>query len=52
VKHDTMTTVQRAEEVFAKTRFHQPKKIQRFEHMLAERFDFGRLCRDLNLEQA
>jgi BioD-like phosphotransacetylase family protein len=52
VKHDTMTTVQRAEEAFAKTRFHQPKKIQRFEHMLNERFDFGRFYRDLNLQQA
>lgn len=51
VKHDTMTAVQRAEDVFGKTRFHQPKKIERFEHMLAQRFDFARLYRDLELQQ-
>lgn len=50
VKHDTMTTVQLAEEVFGKPRFHQEQKIERFERMLAERFDFSRLYQDL--EQA
>jgi hypothetical protein len=52
VKHDTMTTVQLAEEVFGKPRFHQQQKIERFERMLAERFDFSRLYQDLGLEQA
>ena len=52
VKHDTMTTVQLAEEVFGKPRFHQEQKIERFERMLAERFDFSRLYQDLHLEQA
>lgn len=52
VKHDTMTTVQRAEEVFEKTRFHQEQKIARFEQMLMERFDFDRLYQGLGLKQA
>jgi BioD-like phosphotransacetylase family protein len=52
VKHDTMTTVQRAEEVFSRTRFHQEKKIERFERMLAEEFDFRLLYQMLGLQQA
>ena len=36
VKHDTMTAVQIAEQIFGKTRFHQEKKIERFQRMLAE----------------
>jgi BioD-like phosphotransacetylase family protein len=51
VKYDTMTTVQRAEEVFEKTRFHQETKITRFEQMLSERFDFGQLYKDLGLQK-
>jgi hypothetical protein len=49
VKHDTMTAVQLAEQAFGKTRFHQEKKIERFEQMLAERFDFDRLYKALGL---
>jgi len=49
VKHDTMTAVQLAEQAFGKTRFHQEKKIERFERMLAERFDFDRLYKALGL---
>ncbi len=49
VKHDTMTTVQRAEEVFEKTRFHQEQKIARFEQMLSERFKFDKLYQELGL---
>ncbi len=52
VKSDTMTTVQRAEEVFDKTRFHQEQKIVRFEQMLAERLDFAKLYQDLGLVQS
>jgi BioD-like phosphotransacetylase family protein len=52
VKYDTMTTVQKAEEAFDRTRFHQEQKIERFERMLAERFDFDRLYQGLDLEQA
>jgi len=49
VKHDTMTTVQLTEQAFGKTRFHQEKKIERFERMLAEFFDFRRLYRAIGL---
>ncbi len=52
VKHDTMTTVQRAEEVFEKTRFHQEQKIARFEQMLSERFRFDKLYQELGLRQS
>ncbi|MGQ9493155.1 MAG: phosphotransacetylase family protein [Anaerolineae bacterium] len=51
VKYDTMTTVQLAEQAFSKTKFHQVKKIERFEHMLAEHFDFNRLYKDLGLHK-
>ncbi len=52
VKYDTMTTVQLSEQAFGKTRFHQEKKIERFERMLAERFDFTKLYKALGLEHA
>ena len=52
VNHDTMTTVQLAEQAFGKTRFHQEKKIQRFERMLAENLDFARLHKALGLPPA
>jgi BioD-like phosphotransacetylase family protein len=51
VKYDTMTTVQISENTFGKTRFHQEKKIARFERMLAEHVDFARLYQVLGLEQ-
>ncbi len=43
VRQDTLSTVETIERVFGKTRFHQEKKIVRFEEMLADRFDFDRL---------
>ncbi len=49
VKHDTMTAVQLAEQALGRARFHQEKKIQRFESMLSECFDFARLYKDLGL---
>jgi BioD-like phosphotransacetylase family protein len=52
VKHDTMTTAQLAEDALGKTRFHQEKKIERFERMLTEHFDFGRLYQALGLQPA
>jgi len=51
VGFDTMTAVQRAEEVFTKTRFHQDQKISRFEQMLTERFKFDKLYHELGLGQ-
>jgi BioD-like phosphotransacetylase family protein len=52
VRQDTLSTVEVIERFFGKTRFHLEKKIQRFEEMLEDRFDFGRLYEALGLEQA
>jgi BioD-like phosphotransacetylase family protein len=51
VKQDTLTTVEVIEQFFGKTRFHQEKKIQRFERMLDERFDFDTFCKELKLKR-
>ncbi len=50
-RHDTMTAVQLAEQAMGQTRFHQEKKIARFEHMLEEHFAFDRLYDELGLKQ-
>ena len=51
VRQDTLTTVEIIERFFGKTRFHQEKKVQRFEEMLADRFDFERVYKGLGLEE-
>jgi len=51
VKQDTLTTVEIIEQFFGKTRFHQEKKIRRFEKMLDERFDFDTFYKELKLEK-
>lgn len=51
VKHDTMSAVQIAEQTFGKTRFHQEKKIERFQRMLAEYMDFEQLYKILGLKR-
>jgi BioD-like phosphotransacetylase family protein len=51
VRQDTLTTVEKIERFFGKTRFHQEKKVERFEEMLADRFDFARLYQALGLNQ-
>jgi hypothetical protein len=43
VKQDTLTAVEVIERYFGKTRIHQSKKIERFQQMLADRFDYERL---------
>ena len=48
-KQDTLTTVEIIEQFFGKTRLHQEKKVQRFQEMLNERFDFDELYADLHL---
>ena len=50
VRQDTLSTVEVIERFFGKTRFHLEKKVQRFEEMLEDRFDFGRLYAVLGLE--
>jgi BioD-like phosphotransacetylase family protein len=51
-KQDTLTTVEIVERFFGKTRLHQDKKVQRFQEMLDERFDFDALYADLKLKPA
>lgn len=51
-RQDTLTTVEIIEQFFGKTRLHQEKKIQRFQEMLDERFDFDALYADLELKPA
>ena len=52
VKQDTLTAVEIIEQSFGKTRFHQEKKVQRFEEMMEERFEFSDLYDALGLKQA
>jgi len=52
VRQDTLSAVEVIERFFGKTRFHQEKKIQRFEEMLGDRFDFERLFQALGLKGA
>lgn len=49
VKQDTLTAVEIIEQSFGKTRFHQEKKIQRFQEMMEERFDFEKLYAAMGL---
>ncbi|NIV40048.1 MAG: hypothetical protein GWN58_64790, partial [Anaerolineae bacterium] len=52
VRQDTLTAVEVIERFFGKTRFHLEKKVCRFEEMLEDRFDFGRLYQALELEKS
>lgn len=49
VRQNTMQAVEAIEEVFGKTRLGQREKLQRFEALMAEHFDFQRLYRSLGL---
>ena len=49
VKQDTLTAVEIIEQFFGKTRFHQEKKVQCFEKILDQRFDFDTLYKELGL---
>jgi len=51
VRQDTLTAVEVIERFFGKTRFHLEKKVQRFQEMLEDRFDFAQLYRILELGQ-
>jgi len=48
-RHDTMTAVGIIETFFGKTRFHQEKKVERFESLLSENMDFEALYTALGL---
>jgi BioD-like phosphotransacetylase family protein len=52
VRQDTLAAVEVIERFFGKTRFHLDKKIQRFEEMLDDRFDFETLYAALGVEPA
>jgi hypothetical protein len=49
VPDDTLTTVDRAEVLFGRVRFHQPAKLQRFVEMMDMGFDYGRLYETLGM---
>ena len=49
VRQDTLTTVEIIERFFGKTRFHLEKKVQRFQEMLDDRFNFDYLYGTLGL---
>jgi len=49
VRQNTMETVEAIEQVFGKTRLGQPEKLERFEQLMAEHFDYGRLYSQLGL---
>lgn len=50
-KHDTITTVQIAEQTMSRTRFHQEKKVERFQRMLADNMDMELLYKALGLHK-
>ena len=50
VRGNTMETVEAIERVFGKTRLGQAAKLEQFEALLADHFDFERLCKGMGLE--
>jgi len=48
-KQDTLSAVEIIQQYFGKLRLHQPRKVERFEQLLNERFDFARLDADLGI---
>lgn len=50
-KQDTLTAVEIIQQYFGKIRLHQPRKVERFEELLNERFNFARLYADLGLSK-
>ncbi len=49
-KQDTLTTIEIIQQYFGKLRLHQPRKVDRVQELLNERFDFTRLYRDLGVQ--
>lgn len=50
VRQDTQSAVETIQQYAGKVRLHQPRKVERFEQLLAERFDFPRLYESLGLK--
>lgn len=51
VPDDTLSAVERAEQLFGHVRFRQHAKVQRFNEMMEEHFDYERLYKTLGLEK-
>jgi BioD-like phosphotransacetylase family protein len=49
VRSNTMETIERIERVFGKSRLGQPAKLARFQQLVAEHVDMGRLSGALGL---
>lgn len=52
IPDDTLTTVDRAERLFGRVRFHQSAKLQRFTELLEANFNFDRLYEALGMTVA
>ncbi len=50
-KLDTLTTIEKIEEYFGRSRFQQPKKVERFAQLLEEHFNFAALYKALGIEK-
>ncbi len=50
VRQDTQSAVETIQQYAGKLRLHQPRKVERFEQLLTERFDFARLYASLGLK--
>jgi BioD-like phosphotransacetylase family protein len=50
--HDTLTTVEKIEQFFGKTRFHQTEKVVLFEHLLNNTLDFEELYQIIGLQKS
>jgi uncharacterized protein len=48
-KQDTLSAVEIIQQYFGKLRLHQPRKVERVEALLNERFDFARLYQELGI---
>jgi uncharacterized protein len=51
VADDTLTTVERADQLFGHVRFRQHAKLQHFHGLMEEHFDYARLYKTLGLER-
>jgi hypothetical protein len=49
VPDDTLSAVEKAEQLFGHVPFHQPEKLERFTRLLDEHFNYGRLYSALGL---
>lgn len=49
-QYDTLTTVEKVENFFGKTRFHQTEKMNRFENLLNQAMDFDELYQAIGLK--